>query len=340
MSARFAIGMVVPSTAAARRAQAAETERSPSPVIDTHMHVWSDHPRRFPFVHPYHPDFKEPPTRATVEMLLEDMDQNGVTHAILVQVIYHGWDNRYVAECVRRYSRVTPAASDGRSALQRDPVVKPVRQDHGSRFRGHGLIDPTDPAAAEKLEYWVREQGLSGMRLSPIYYQGRDEWLNSRASQALWKKAEELGPVFNLFIAAEQLPKLQQMVERFPAVPVLIDHLAYVRADAPPEELDKLLALARCPNVSVKVSELQSISPQKTYPYRDTYTVVERVYDAFGPDRLLWGTGFPGAARAHYDRPTLKQELDLIRKHIPFFTAEDKRKILGLNAARIWKIKA
>ena len=178
-----ATGIALPMATAARRVQAAETERPPFPVIDTHMHVWSDRPRRFPFDHPYEPDFKGPPTPATVEMLLEDMNQNGVTHAILVQVIYHGWDNRYVVECMRRYSRVTQAASDDRTALQRDPVVKPARQAQPDRFRGHGLIDPTDPAAAEKLEYWVREQGLSGMRLSPIYYPGRDAWLNSKTRE-------------------------------------------------------------------------------------------------------------------------------------------------------------
>jgi predicted TIM-barrel fold metal-dependent hydrolase len=59
---------------------------------------------------------------------------------------------------------------------------------------------------------------------------------------------------------------------------------------------------------------------------------------AFGPDRLLWGTGYPGAARSFYQRPTLAEELALIRQEIPFFTAEDRDKILGGNAARLWKL--
>lgn len=343
-SAGAAITMAMPVARIVRRAAADDPGQSSSPpVIDTHMHVWSDDARRYPFSHPYKPDFRRPPTRATVEMLLADMAQNGVTHAILVQVIYHGWDNRYVADCLARYCGKARAAPGGRGAIGHETIghetIGPsTRRGAGGPFRGQGLIDPTDPAAAEKLEYWVRERGLSGMRLSPIYYQGRDAWLDAKTSDPLWRKAEALGAVFNLFIASHQLPKLARMIERFPAVPVLIDHLAYIRADAPATQLDKLLALQRYPNVAIKVSELQSISPGKQYPYRDTYALVKRVYDVFGPDRLVWGTGFPGAARAYYHCPTLEQELDLIRKHIPFFTDEDKKKILGSNAARIWNI--
>ena len=292
----------------------AEAERPEvmRPVVDTHMHVWSDQPASFPFAHPFDPAFKAPACKATVDMLLDDMDANGVTHCILVQVIFHGWDNRYVAHCAKL---------------------------HPKRLKAHGLIDPTDPEVAKKLEYWVKEQGLSGMRFSPIYYKGKDDWLNARSSDALWKRAEELGAVFNFFISTPQLPKLEDMVKRFSGVQVVIDHLAQadLKVEDPLPELKKLLALTRYPNVWVKVSELTSVSRSGKYPFRDAHPWVKRVYDAFGPDRLLWGTGYPGSARGHYQRPTLKEELALIREEIPFFTAADKDKILGGNAARLWK---
>lgn len=281
-------------------------------IVDTHMHVWSADSARFPFAHPYDSSFKPPPIAGTMEMLLKEMDESGIEFAVLVQVIYYGWDNRYVAHCAKSESR---------------------------RFRAQGLIDPTDPERARKLQYWVREQGLSGMRFSPIYYRGKDEWLNDRSSDALWKRAEDLGAIFNFFIAAPQLPKLEEMVKRFPGVKVVIDHLARVDlkgADAD-GEVRMLLALARHPNVWVKVSELSIISLSKNFPYSDTFPTVRRVYDAFGPDRLLWGTGFPGATRAQAGRPSLRDELALIRREIPFFTDDDRKKILGGNAARLWK---
>jgi predicted TIM-barrel fold metal-dependent hydrolase len=295
-------------------AATAEQRTGNAPIIDTHMHVWSGDQERFPFAHPYEPNFKPPPIPATIELLIKEMDEFGISHCVLVQTISHGWDNRYLVQCLKA---------------------------HPKRFRGHGLIDPTDPKVAEKLDYWVRQQGLAGMRFSPIYYEGKDDWLNARSSRVLWEKAAELGAIFNFFIATPQLPKLEEMVRDFSRVRVVIDHLARIdlKAGDPSSEFKKLLALARYPNVWAKVSELSVLSPSGKYPYADTFPWVRRMYEAFGSDRLLWGTGFPGATRSQAERPSLQEELNLIRKGIPFFTAEDREKILGRNAAKLWRFE-
>ena len=288
------------------------------PVVDSHMHVWSADPSRFPFAHPYEPHFKPPATAASVETLLDEMQRHGVSHCVLVQVIYYGWDNTYVADCLRRYPQ---------------------------KFRGQGLIDPTAPDAADRLEFWMRRHKFSGMRFSPIYYRdsrGGDGWLDGPAHDALWVRAEKLRAIFNFFISTQQLPRLETRIRRHPGVRVVIDHLARIDLAQPDPlpEFRKLLALARYPNVWCKVSELNLLSPSKKYPYSDTFPWVHRLYDAFGPERLLWGTGFPGAARAQAGRPSLVSELALIRDHIEFFTAGDREKVLGRNAARLWGFKA
>lgn len=311
---RSALGVAAASPIATAVGSAHVLAAEPSPVIDTHMHVWSGDRERFPLVHPFKPDSRPPKIAGTVEMLLDEMNQFGITHCVLVQVIYHGWDNRYLAHCLKT---------------------------HPQRFRGQGLIDPTDPQAADRLESWLREHHLSGMRLSPLYYPGKDDWLNAASSYPLWKKAAELEAIFNFFITTMQLPKLEEMIRRFPGVRVVIDHLARIdlKAADPLPEFKKLLALARYPNVWVKVSELSVLSPSQKYPYRDTFPWVRRMYDAFGPDRLLWGTGFPGATRAQAGRPSLQAELALIEKEIPFFSPDDRRKILGANAAKLWRFQ-
>src|SRR5262245_41769789 len=311
--ARSAAGFGVASALEGRqRAEGADRKDDKPPVIDTHMHVWSGDPDRFPFAHPYDPKYKPPKIAATVELLLKEMDEFGISHCVLVQTINHGWDNRYLVHCLKA---------------------------HPKRFRGHGLIDPTDPKVADKLDYWVREQGLAGMRFSPIYYEGKDDWLKAKATRPLWEKAAELKAVFNFFIATPQLPKLEAMIRDFPRVSVVLDHLARIdpKAADPLPEFKKLLALARYANVWVKVSELSVLSPSGKYPYQDTFPWVRRLYKAFGPDRLLWGTGFPGATRAQAGRPSQQEELDLVRKEIPFFTAEEREKVLGGNAAKLWK---
>ena len=312
-----ALGSAVALSALPALSRGAE-ELAALPIVDTHMHVWGNDAKRFPFPHPYDKSFRDAPHEATLEMLIDDMDRNGCAHAVLVQVIYHGWDNSYAAECVKR---------------------------HPDRFRAHGLIDPTDPKAAEKLEYWIKEHGLHGMRFSPLYYydggHGGDAWLDADETHRLWRKAEQLGAVFNFFLRPPQLPRLAKMAAAHPGVKVIVDHLAQIDLgqDDPEPHFRLLLAMARHENVYVKVSELSSVSKSKTYPFADAYPYVKRVVEAFGADRLLFGTGYPGAAREFYKRPTLRQEIDLLRREMPFLSDDDRGKILGANALKLWGFK-
>jgi predicted TIM-barrel fold metal-dependent hydrolase len=246
-ASRAIASAALPATLAlSRRALAAPTTERP--IIDAHMHVWANDPRRYPFAHPYVKDYAGMPHEGTVEMLIEDMDAHGCTHCVLVQTICHGWDNSYLADCVKRYPK---------------------------RFKGHGLIDPRDVKVADKLEYWTKEHGLHGMRFSPIYYQdgnhGGDGWLDADETHRLWRKAEELGSVFNFFIAPKQLPRLAKMAEAHPRIQVIVDHLSQIDlgAENPEPDFKLLLAMAQYPNVWVKVSELSSVSKSHKYPLID-----------------------------------------------------------------------
>ena len=291
--------------------------RKKVPVIDAHMHVWSDNQDPFPYAHPYNRDFTRPEHAATAEILIDDMDRHGVTHSILVQTIFHGWDNSYTSQCLKRF----PA-----------------------RFRGHGLIDPVDPHVADKLDYWMTQHGFSGMRFSPIYYLGNrnggDAWLTSQAHHRLWRRAEQLAAVFNMFISSSQLPRLEIMIERYPDARIVIDHMSQIdfgHKNAQ-HELNSLLRLATYPNVWVKISELSSTAPTKVYPFRDTLPWLRQIFNSFGPDRILWGTGYPGICRADYKRPALSAELALVREHFTFLNRENREKYMGVNAARLWDI--
>ena len=162
------------------------------PIIDTHMHVWSLDTARYPF-NPPEPNYRKPTQDGSVETYLEEMKKDGVDLAVLVQERSSGWNNNYIADCVRRFPKL---------------------------FVGHGLIDPHDPNNAAVLEREVKQNGLSGMRLSPIYHPPNkypnDQWLNASYNYPLWKKAEEIGAVFNVFMAPAQLPQLEDMVRRYP----------------------------------------------------------------------------------------------------------------------------
>ncbi len=95
--------------------------------------------------------------------------------------------------------------------------------------------------------------------------------------------------------------------------------------------LDKLIALKRYPKLFVKVSHTWTVSKQP-YPYRDAQAQVKRLYDAFGPRRLMWGTDWPlvenycGYAKA----------LAMVRDEMSFLNAEDKSWMLSKTVERVW----
>ena len=102
-------------------------------IIDAHLHVWSDDFERYPFAEGI--DKKE---GASVELLNETMEEAGVDKAVIVQPAYYLYDNRYVAECLRRFP---------------------------GKFAAIGLMDRHAPDAPDQLQRLVEEDGFAGLRI-------------------------------------------------------------------------------------------------------------------------------------------------------------------------------
>jgi predicted TIM-barrel fold metal-dependent hydrolase len=58
--------------------------------------------------------------------------------------------------------------------------------------------------------------------------------------------------------------------------------------------------------------------------------------DAFGADRLVWGSDMPNVERFC----TYRQCVDYVRKHCAFLSAGEKDRILGANVAEILGLAA
>lgn len=274
-------------------------------LIDTHLEIWDQDPR-FPFAHPERPDFKAK-DRAPLANQIAQMRDFDIRYAVLINPRYYGWDNRYISYALHM---------------------------HPDKFVAHGLLDPLDPQAPDKLRFWVQEHGFQGMRFSPIYHR-QSTWLNSKEHYPLWREAERLGAVFNYYIHPQQMPMLEEMAERFPGVKIVIDHAGKpdLKLEDPWPDFRKMFRLKRFPQVWVSNSEPYEMSEIKEYPYRDTWPFYKAVYEEFGPDQLVWGTGYP---RPRWELP-MDLELEFVDKWCDFYTPEARRKLLGENALRIWK---
>lgn len=266
-------------------------------IIDPHVHVWK-HRSRFPFA----PQAKVPDYDATPEELLKLMRANGVEKTVIIQVIHYRYDNSYLAAVLKQYPQY---------------------------FQGVCRVDPLDPAAPDHLSRLSTEEGFRGVRLSPAADASGD-WITGPLMPPLWKRCESLRVPMTLLAPIARAPDIQKLVDRFPDLTVVIDHMADCPVDHP-KELEKLIALARYPKVFVKISHTWSLS-KESYPWLDSQKLVKRLYDAFGPQRLMWATDWPIAN----DRANYTQRLTVIQEEMKFLNADDKSWILSKTIERVW----
>jgi len=265
-------------------------------IIDPHVHVWKHDPK-FPFAK----DARVPDRDATPETLLELMKANGVSHTVIIQVIHYRYDNSYLAHVLKQYPR---------------------------DFQGVCRVDPLDPASPDHLSR-LTEQGFRGVRLSPAGNASGD-WIAGSLMPPLWKRCEELKVPMTILAPITRMPDVGNLAARYPNLTIVIDHMADSPLDQP-EQLEKLIALKRFPKLFVKISHTWSLSKQP-YPYPDAQEQVKRLYDVFGPQRLMWGTDWPVCE----PRTTYAKALSLVRDDMKFLNAEDKRWMLSRTVEQVW----
>jgi predicted TIM-barrel fold metal-dependent hydrolase len=270
-------------------------------IVDAHVHVWR--------AVPHYPDpgvtTVSPVSDVPVEVLYEYLAEHGVDRAVLVQPVYPGEDNSFVADC---------AAADPQ------------------RLAAVCVVDPRSAGAAERLETWVTQRGCKGLRLRPRI-PGEAACFGAASTFRLWERARALQVVISVLANAEHLPALTALAERFPDVAVVIDHMANpaVADGVGVAAFQVLLGLARFPRVFVKVSGFYYISGQP-YPYAECRDLLRALYDHFGPGRLIWGSDFPHVLlKSGYQRALL-----LPRRMDPSLSEADLALIMGANAAHLY----
>jgi L-fuconolactonase len=269
-------------------------------IIDPHVHVWKHDPK-YPFAEGAH----VPDRDATPEMLLALMNANGVSKTVIIQVIHYKYDNRYLADVLKQYA---------------------------GTFQGVCRVDPLDANAPDHLSA-LTAQGFRGVRLSPAGNASGD-WFRGPLMPPLWKRCHELKVPMTVLAPISRMPEVGILLERTPDLTVVIDHMADCPIDHP-EELEKLIALKRYPNLFVKISHTWSISKQP-YPWTDAQDYVKRLHHAYGPQRLMWATDWPIVEGVS----TYAKALSVVRDEMRFLNADDLGWMLSKTVERVWPFPA
>lgn len=283
-------------------------------IVDTHVHVW-EMPPVAP-IGPTAPRWNALPTAAgTAEILLEEMDECGVDRSVLVQTSWSTWDNGYVADCARK---------------------------HPDRFASQGMVDPLDPDNAKTAAYWMEERGMTGFRFHPSYYHVDDPAegaiLTKSENAKMFREIERRSGIVQIHCRPEHAGQMATAARTYPGITWLIDHMMYPLPEM--KQLDwapyrPVLNLAKLPNTVIKISDVHSRS-EEDFPHRDMHEVVKMAIDAWGIERCMWGTGYPGYHRVEHGWPTLADELKLVTEGFDWLNDAEKALLLGDNAAKVW----
>ncbi|AQG80203.1 amidohydrolase family protein [Spirosoma montaniterrae] len=258
-------------------------------VIEWNAHIFSPDTNRFP-IHQqavYKPDLSKHPADP-LAAYLDRLREQRIDRAVIVQPEPYGDDHRLVLDCLRR-----------------EP----------DRLRGTSLFYPRDARAPQKLAELVRQEPrIVSTRFHA--HRGKENYLDSFADagvRALWKQAVNLNLIVELHIGPNYAGQVGKLMRDFPASKVLIDHLAEPHLGSAVEFAD-VLDLATFTNVYMKLSGLGHFATDAPY-YDSARSFTRRVVQAFGPNRMVWGSGPP----------------DIVDRHLADYSDADRRKVKGTN---------
>src|SRR5262249_17971044 len=277
------------------------------PIIDIHPHIVSPDIKRYPLA----PlggtqsawSTERPPT---YEMLLQEMDAAGVDKAAIVHSsTAYGYDNRYVADAVQ----AVPA-----------------------RFTGVYSIDVLAPDAVTTFDHWLG-RGCSGMRpfTTRSTLAGPAQWFAEPQTHSVWEHAAATNIPVCVQMKQAGIPLLRQIMDRFPKVRIILDHLSQTPfQDGPPYAgATDFLALAKYPQVHLKITPI-NVTPKGGWGKGAPETFFGKMIDTFGAGRIAWGSNFPNSIG------TLKEILGAAQKALSFAKPSDQDWIFGRPALELY----
>ncbi len=275
-------------------------------LIDIHPHIISADTARYP-VAPLGGKRSEWSQHRPVdfEHLVEGMNEAGIAKAAIVHSsTTYGYDNSYLADAIA---------------------------EHHDRFTGVFSVDVRAPDAPDRIRYWL-DRGLSGLRLFAVGSTVKTDqsWIADPATHPAWQCCSQLGIPVAISMRQEGLPHLKQVLERFPDVRVILDHLLHAPMnDGPPYAAAiPLFEMAAYPNVYLKLtsaiirrSREQPATPESFF---------ERLLSTFGAKRIAWGSNFPAV------EGTLPQLAQEARQTLSILPVQDQENIFFRTAIALY----
>jgi len=272
-------------------------------IVDAHQHFWDPARGDYGWLTPDNPIHRVYATADLRPLLV----QTGVDATILVQ------------------AAPTPAETDYMLGIaERAKFILGVV----------GWIDLLAPDAPGEVRRRAENALFLGVR--PMLQDIADpEWILQRALEPALNAIAAEGLVFDALILSHQLDVITELARRHPQLSIVLDHAAKPRlgnADAMVGWARDIESLAQNPNVTCKLSGL--LTELGPCAGRDDIMAAAAVlFDAFGPQRLLWGSDWPVLTLAG----DYQAWFELAREAIAAKSPQSVPAVMGDNALRVYR---
>ena len=274
--------------------------------IDIHPHIISDDEKRYPPAPLFgkRSDWSQE-RPSTVESLIAAMESAGVAKAAVVHSsTTYGFDNSYVVDGCNQYP---------------------------DRLVAVGSVDMLADDVAATIKGWA-DKGLAGLR---IFTGGSTKdfdpsELDNPKSFKAWEMLAELGLPMCIQTGPTGLPQVAMLAKKFPSVNIILDHLGRPDVlDGPPyANAASLFKIADIPNIFMKLTPRIFGDVKKDKASAETFFA--RVVEAFGAQRMAWGSNFPTSPGP------LAEILATAQAGLASLSAEDQAWIFGKTAQRLY----
>jgi L-fuconolactonase len=199
-----------------------------------------------------------------------------------------------------------------------------------------GWVDLRSPRVAERLEHFSHSSKLRGFR-HIAQVEPDDRFLARETFVKGVAQLRAFGFTYDILIYPKQLPAAIELVTRLPEQRFVVDHLAKpeIKSGKTSPWAAQMKEIAQNKNVFCKLSGLVTEADWKRRKTEDFKPYLDVVFDAFGAERLMFGSDWPVCLLA----ATYRQVNQIIEEYVKGFSQPDKDKIFGGNAARFYGLK-
>ncbi|NUQ24156.1 MAG: amidohydrolase family protein [Saprospiraceae bacterium] len=197
-----------------------------------------------------------------------------------------------------------------------------------------GWVDLCAPDVDRRLEQWQDNPKLAGFRhilqAEPPEKMATREFRNGIGALCRLKYT------YDMLIYPHHLPAAYDLAKTYSYQPFVIDHLAkpFIKKQEIEPWKQHIQAMASLPNVYCKLSGLVTEADHAFWEESHIRPYMDVALEAFGPDRLMFGSDWPVCLlAADYQRT-----FDLVKNYIQALSESEQNQIMGKTACRFYNI--